>query len=84
MSRMNYEEGTFEQLQQRKSQLLQEIRNFKQQLDRKNAYRYELQYRDPEPNFDRRKVRGMVGKLFSVLDEKNCLALMMCAGGSVR
>ncbi|XP_055917381.1 structural maintenance of chromosomes protein 2 [Eupeodes corollae] len=80
---MNYEEGSFEHLQDRKNTLIQQIRAFKHQLDRKNSYKYDLQYRDPVPDFDRRKVRGMVGKLFSVRDEKNCLALMMCAGGSL-
>lgn len=80
---MEYEEGGFERLQERKNVLYQEIRLLQQQLDRRNAYRYELQYRDPEPGFDRNKVRGMVGKLFHVLDEGNSLALMMTAGGSV-
>lgn len=80
---IGYEEGSFERLQERKQALHSEIRQLQQQLDRRNAYRYDLQYRDPEPNFDRTKVRGMVGKLFNVLDESNCLALMMTAGGSV-
>lgn len=83
INNMDYVDGSFEQFQEKKQTLIQQIRNLQQQLDRRNAYRYDLQYRDPEPNFDRRKVRGMVGKLFSVRDEKNCLALMMCAGGSL-
>ncbi|XP_075160542.1 structural maintenance of chromosomes 2 [Haematobia irritans] len=80
---IDYEEGVFERLQERKNALHHEIRQLQQQLDRSNACRFELRYRDPEPNFDRSKVRGMVGKLFDVLDEKNCLALMMTASGSL-
>ncbi|XP_005176883.1 structural maintenance of chromosomes protein 2 [Musca domestica] len=80
---IDYEDGAFERLQERKNILHNEIRQLQQQLDRRNAYRYELQYRDPEPGFDRSKVRGMVGKLFDVIDEKNCLALMMTASGSL-
>lgn len=83
LSQMNYEEGSFETLNERRNFLHHEIRQLKQQLDRKNAYNYEMQYRDPEPNFDRSKVYGMVGKLITVLNEKNYLALMMTAGGSV-
>ncbi|XP_004517608.1 structural maintenance of chromosomes protein 2 [Ceratitis capitata] len=83
MSSIDYEDGSYEALQERKQVLQHEIRDLNQQLDRRNAYRYELQYRDPEPNFDRSKMRGMVGKLFNVRDEKNNLALMMTAGGSL-
>lgn len=83
MQAIDYEDGSNEALQERKNVLQYEIRDLNHQLDRHNAYRYELQYRDPEPNFDRTKMRGMVGKLFNVRDEKNNLALMMTAGGSV-
>ncbi|KAL9913047.1 structural maintenance of chromosomes 2 [Glossina fuscipes fuscipes] len=80
---IEYQDGSFEQLQERKNVLQHEVRQLQQQLDRRNAYRYELQYRDPEPGFDRSKVRGMVGKLFDVFNEEYCLALMMTAGGSL-
>lgn len=80
---MNYEDGCIENLEKSRSILQQEIRNLQVQLDRKGAYRYELQYRDPEPNFDRSKVHGMVGKLFNVKNENDYLALTMCASGSV-
>jgi len=58
-------------------------RDLKRELDRCNASRYDLQYQDPDPNFDRRKVRGMVGKLFQLNDMKNSMALVQAAGGSV-
>lgn len=80
---MRYEDGTLERLEESLNAATQELRWLKMQLDRKQSYRYELQYRDPEPNFDRSKVHGMLGKLFTVRDERNFLALTMCAGGHV-
>ncbi|XP_055382304.1 structural maintenance of chromosomes protein 2 [Condylostylus longicornis] len=84
MSKLNYQDGFLENLEEKSDAVSQEIRNLKQQLDRKNAYQYELQYRDPEPNFDRNKVRGMVGKLFKVKDSTNNLALQITSGGMLR
>ena len=42
-----------------------------------------LDYRDPERNFDRRTVRGVVGKLFSLKDVNTATALEVTAGGRV-
>lgn len=83
MDSIGYEDGEFEKLQESKRDILNEIRKHQQQLERHNSYRYELQYRDPEPGFDRSKVHGMVGKLFNVIDGRHNLALMVTAGGSV-
>jgi len=80
---LNYEGGQFEQLKQRRNDLHMRKRDLKRELDRCNASRYDLQYQDPDPNFDRRKVRGMVGKLFQLNDMKNSMALVQAAGGSV-
>ncbi|KAL1394644.1 hypothetical protein pipiens_011800 [Culex pipiens pipiens] len=83
LQKIDYEEGSIEQLQERKQQLTHEIRNLRGELDRKNAYRWEFQYRDPEPNFDRSSVKGMVAKLISVRDRKYALGLGTAAGGSL-
>ncbi|XP_052840638.1 structural maintenance of chromosomes protein 2 [Drosophila gunungcola] len=80
---LNYEGGQFEQLKQRRNDLHMRKREIKRKLDGCNASRYDLQYQDPEPNFDRRKVRGMVGKLFQVKDMMNSMALVMTAGGNL-
>lgn len=80
---LNYEGGQFEQLKERRQQLHNQVRDLKRELDRRSGSRYELQYQDPEPNFERHKVRGMVGKLFQVTDMRNSMALMMAAGGGV-
>lgn len=80
---LNYEGGLFEQLKERRQQLHNQVRELKRELDCRSGSRYELQYQDPEPNFERHKVRGMVGKLFQVTDMRNSMALMMAAGGGV-
>ncbi|BFG03811.1 structural maintenance of chromosomes protein 2 [Drosophila madeirensis] len=80
---LNYESGQFEQLREHRNQLLTRKRDLKRELDQRNASRYDLQYQDPEPNFDRRKVRGMVGKLFKVSDMANSMALVTAAGGNL-
>ena len=42
-----------------------------------------FQYRDPEPNFDRRKVKGKVFQLISVVENKYIRALEQAAGGRI-
>jgi structural maintenance of chromosome 2 len=46
-------------------------------------HRLNFQYNDPEPNFDRRKVRGRAAKLFSVKEERFCQALTTAGGGKL-
>ncbi|KAJ9083903.1 Structural maintenance of chromosomes protein 2 [Entomophthora muscae] len=43
----------------------------------------EFQYKDPYPNFDRRKVKGLVAELFSLGDTKYATALELCAAGKL-
>lgn len=43
-----------------------------------------FEYRDPEKNFDRSKVHGLVCKLVQVKDMKYATALEVAAGGKVR
>ncbi|XP_058055070.1 structural maintenance of chromosomes protein 2 [Anopheles bellator] len=78
-----YEEGTMENLTGRRQTLQGEIRNLRSELDRRNAHRWELQYRDPEPGFDRSSVKGMVAKLVTVKDPKYAQALGTVAGGNL-
>ena len=42
-----------------------------------------LKYKDPTPNFDRRKVKGLVCKMFRAKDPKFAQALECAAGGKV-
>ncbi|XP_049545553.1 structural maintenance of chromosomes protein 2 [Anopheles darlingi] len=78
-----YEEGSMEGLTSRRQTLQTEIRGLRSELDRRNAHRWELQYRDPEPGFDRRSVKGMVAKLLKVKDPKYAQALGTVAGGNL-
>lgn len=80
---LGYAEGDFENLEDSGRQIQGEIKKLHQQLERRNAYRFDLQYIDPEPGFNRKKVHGMVGKLFDVIDTNHYLALMITAGGNV-
>ena len=43
----------------------------------------QFQYKDPEKNFDRSKVHGLVAKLVKVKDPKTATALEVAAGGKV-
>lgn len=83
LSKINYEDGQIEQLKERKINLTQDLRQLKNQIDQKGGHRFDFKYSDPEPNFDRSAVKGMVIRLFDVRDKKNCLALGICAGGSL-
>lgn len=80
---MEYEEGSLERLEEQRNLFNNECRQMEQELNRKGGHRFEVQYRDPEPNFDRRTVKGMVCKLFDVRDQKYSVALSTCGGGSL-
>lgn len=83
LSKIDYQEGLLEELEEQRRNLQQQRREVQTQFDRKNGHRFEFQYRDPEANFDRRRVKGMVCMLFDVRDNRDSMALSMCAGGSV-
>lgn len=83
LTKINYEEGALEQLEQRGIVLRNDLQRLQYELDNNNSYRYDFNYRDPEPNFDRRRVKGLVCRLFRVKDPKFCMALETCAGGSL-
>lgn len=83
LSQIHYEEGSLEQLEQRAGVLRNELQRVQYDLDNNNSYRYDFQYKNPEPNFDRRRVFGMVCRLFRVKDPKFYMALETCAGGSL-
>lgn len=43
-----------------------------------------FEYKNPEANFDRRRVKGLVCNLFKVKDPKYATALEVAAGGKVK
>lgn len=78
-----YQDGTLEAFERQRDALNIECRQMQRELDRKGAHRFEVQYRDPEPNFNRRTVKGMVCRLFDVRDPKYMQALSTAGGGTL-
>lgn len=83
LAALNYADGSLEQLEQDRRQLLENRRNVHSQWEQHNGYRYEFQYTDPQANFDRSRVKGMVCMLFTVRNNRDALALGMLAGGNL-
>uniref|UniRef100_A0A5K3F9D4 Structural maintenance of chromosomes protein n=1 Tax=Mesocestoides corti TaxID=53468 RepID=A0A5K3F9D4_MESCO len=46
-------------------------------------HQLQFEYVDPEPNFDRRRVFGVVAKLFDLVDQKFAIAIEVAAGGKL-
>lgn len=83
LAALNYEDGSLEMLEQQRRQLLGGRRDVQTQWEQRNGFRYEFQYTDPQPNFDRTRVKGMVCMLFDVRNSRDALALSMLAGGNL-
>jgi len=85
LSKIPYEDGMVEKLENDHRTVNYEVTALKNNVDSTLA-RYPVlsfQYRDPERNFDRRKVKGVAAKLFSVKDDRFCTALETAAGGKL-
>ncbi|GAB0093795.1 Structural maintenance of chromosomes protein [Sergentomyia squamirostris] len=83
LRQIKYKDGTLEELQNRRISLSGELQTMRRHLDQKRADRYDFHYRDPEPNFNRRRVKGRLCNLFKVKDKRFCLALGVVAGGNL-
>ncbi|CAH1397372.1 unnamed protein product [Nezara viridula] len=83
LSKVDYQDGQLESLQEQYRTVSNEYRycseNFNEFAHR--CSRLNFQYRDPEPNFNRNKVKGLLCKLFSVKHERYARALEQAAGG---
>lgn len=66
--------------------LLNEIRGLQERVERfSNHYYYtNFKYRDPETNFDRRRVHGVVCRLIHVKNAEHSVAIETAAGGKVK
>lgn len=83
LRKISYEDGRIEQLQDERRQLLSEIRTLKEKIDTFEA-RYphlNFQYSDPEHNFKRSSVKGLVCKLFKLKEKAAATALEIAGGG---
>lgn len=83
LGRVQYQEGHAERLQEQHQTLMQECRMLKRNLEQKGGHRFEFNYQDPTPNFDRSRIKGMVCNLFDVQDPRYFMALSTAAGGSL-
>jgi len=68
---------------QQKEAELSKYENKQNEILSRWASRVEVQFRDPEVNFDRRKVKGRVIRLFSIENERFATALEQVAGGKL-
>ncbi|KAI0222203.1 Structural maintenance of chromosomes protein 2 [Massospora cicadina] len=75
------EMGLNNELREHKARL-RELREEKNKLG-SHTNHLEFQYKDPYPNFDRSKVKGLVAELFTVDDDRYTTALELCAGGKL-
>ncbi len=85
LEKLGFEPGREEEQQAEKSQLEKRIRTLHGEADalRRKVAGLDFSYSDPAPNFDRRRVKGLVAQLFSLPTEhaEAGTALEICAGG---
>ncbi|KAJ5907607.1 hypothetical protein N7495_000289 [Penicillium taxi] len=85
LTRLGFEPGKEEQIYQEKTGLERDIRELRQRADglRRQASNIDFTYADPQPNFDRSKVKGLVAQLFTLNRDQveAATALEICAGG---
>uniref|UniRef100_A0A0V0G6N5 Structural maintenance of chromosomes protein n=1 Tax=Triatoma dimidiata TaxID=72491 RepID=A0A0V0G6N5_TRIDM len=84
-STVSYKDGAIEELQEQSRLLSQQVRKCSDEVNN-FEYRYpqlQFQYKDPEPNFDHSKVRGLLCKLLKVKDQRFARALETAAGGKL-
>ncbi|VDO10287.1 unnamed protein product [Rodentolepis nana] len=67
------------------NELVREMRQLQAKSDELGRQFHQLQfdYTDPEPHFDRRRVFGVVAKLFDLVDPKYATAIEVAAGGKL-
>lgn len=82
---MNFSEDRMNGLVKRRKDLYNEIRYIRDKVENFDARRpyMTFHYSDPEPNFNKRSVKGVVCRLIECNDPSTCLALETAAGGRV-
>ncbi|KAL1139868.1 hypothetical protein AAG570_006845 [Ranatra chinensis] len=81
----NYEDGLLDRLQDKLRTLNGEMRQCSEIVNNfeRKFPQLSFHYKDPEPNFNRNTVRGLLCKLFTVKDPKFVRALETAAGGKL-
>merc|ERR550532_2904071 len=89
LGRIQYEEGTLERLEAEVRPLNHKVNGLRQQVEGGEARFHGLKfdYRDPERNFDRKRILGVAAKLFNLRDSDDNIdfstALETVAGGKL-
>jgi structural maintenance of chromosome 2 len=85
LDKLGFEPGREKQQQSEKAQLEKRIRVLQGEAEalRRKVAGLDFSYSDPCPNFDRRRVKGLVAQLFNLPEEHSeaGTALEICAGG---
>uniref|UniRef100_A0AAR2M4M2 Structural maintenance of chromosomes protein n=1 Tax=Pygocentrus nattereri TaxID=42514 RepID=A0AAR2M4M2_PYGNA len=83
LQKLNYEDGREERLMEQKRRLSCEVNQLREQYESFMGQfpNLRFEYKDPERNWDRSKVKGLVANLFTVTDVSNATALEVVAGG---
>ncbi|KAM3419837.1 hypothetical protein BST61_g3166 [Cercospora zeina] len=85
LEKLGYQPGKEEEQQAEKAQLEKRVRSLQGEAEglRRQVAGLDFTYADPEPNFDRRRVMGLVAQLFSLPETSTeaATALEICAGG---
>ncbi|KAM9449577.1 structural maintenance of chromosomes protein 2 [Clarias gariepinus] len=83
LNKLNYEDGREEHLIEQKRQLFREVNHMREKYESFMGQfpNLRFEYADPDKNWDRNKVKGLVANLFTVTDVCNATALEVVAGG---
>ncbi|KAK4548217.1 hypothetical protein LTR36_010086 [Oleoguttula mirabilis] len=85
LEKLGFEPGREAEQQAQKAQLEKRIRALQSEAEvlRRKVAGLDFSYADPSPNFDRRRVKGLVAQLFNLPEEQSeaGTALEICAGG---
>lgn len=85
LGRLGYVEGARESLEEASRRAGENVRALRSRVDSVEMHHSQLrfQYQDPEPNFNRDSVKGLVCKLLTIKDRSAAAALELAAGGRV-
>ncbi|XP_078574034.1 structural maintenance of chromosomes protein 2-like [Branchiostoma floridae x Branchiostoma japonicum] len=85
MKKLGYEDGKEERLLEQKRGLQESVSNLQEKVETLKARfpNLDFEYRDPEKNWDRSRVKGLVAQLISVKDVKHATALEVTAGNKL-
>ncbi|XP_062864731.1 structural maintenance of chromosomes protein 2 [Trichomycterus rosablanca] len=83
LHKLNYEDGREEHLMEQRRRLSREVNHLREKYESFMGQfpNLRFEYTDPERNWERSKVKGLVANLFTVTDVSNATALEVVAGG---